>query len=106
MHNPYKKANEIRAKNSIGMKDAIEKWLEVSRLRSKFDESSIIAAWPDIIGRAIANRTEKIYIRDRKLFVKVESAVIRNELALMRQQIIANANEHAGKVVVEECVIL
>jgi len=106
MDNPYRKANEIRAKNSMGMKDAIEKWLEVSRLRSKFDESSIIAAWPDIIGRAIANRTEKVYIHDKKLFVKVESAVIRNELVLMRQQIIANANEHAGRTVVEECVIL
>jgi len=106
MHDPYKKANEMRAKSSIGMKEAIEKWLDVSRLRSKFDESSIIAAWPDIIGRAIANRTEKIYIHDKKLFVRVESAVIKNELVLMRQQIIARANEHAGRTVVEECVVL
>jgi len=88
------------------MKEAFEKWLEVSRLRSKFDESSIIAAWPDIIGRGIANRTEKIYIHDKKLFVKVESAVIKNELVMMRQQIVTNVNEYAGRTVVEECVIL
>jgi len=106
MHNPYKKTNEMREKSSIGMKDAIEKWLDATRLRSKFDESSIIAAWPDIIGRPIANRTEKIYIHDKKLFVKVESAVIKNELVMMRQQIVSSVNEYVGKVVVEECVIL
>ena len=101
-----KKLDEIPTKDDVGIKDAIEKWIDTYRLRSKFDASSIVNAWPEIIGKAIANRTQQIYIRDKKLFVKVESAVIKNELAMIRRQIIGRVNEYVGHVVVEEFVIL
>ena len=101
-----KKFDEIPTRDDIGIKLAIEKWIDVYRLRSKFDESSIVGAWPDIIGKAIANRTQKIYIHEKKLFVKVESAVIKNELAMMRRQIIGRVNEYVGHVIVEEFIIL
>lgn len=101
-----KKADEIHTRDDIGIKQAVEKWLEVYRLRAKYDESSIVVAWPHIIGKAIANRTQKIYIHDKKLFVKVESAVIKHELAIMRRQIIGRVNEYVGHVIVEEFIIL
>lgn len=90
----------------MNMKQAIDKWLDALRLRRKFHESSIINAWPEVMGVAIANRTQRIYISEKKLFVKVESAVIKNELAVMRRQIIGRMNEHVGEVVIEEFVIL
>jgi predicted nucleic acid-binding Zn ribbon protein len=101
-----KKLEEIHTRDDISMKQAVEKWLEVFKLRKKFDESSIVSAWPEIMGPSIANRTQQIYIKDKKLFVKVESAVIKNELALMRRQIIGRVNEHVGQVIIEELIIL
>ncbi|GGH05659.1 DUF721 domain-containing protein [Sphingobacterium alkalisoli] len=101
-----KKLEEIHTRDDVSIKQAVEKWLEVFKLRKKFDESSIVSAWPEIMGASIANRTQQIYIKDRKLFVKVESAVIKNELALMRRQIIGRVNEHVGQVIVEELIIL
>lgn len=101
-----KKFDEIPTSDDISMKQAVEKWLQVYRLRRKFDESSIVAVWNDLIGSSIANRTQSIYIRDKKLYVKVESAVIKHELALMRRQIIGRVNEHVGHVIVEEFIIL
>lgn len=100
------RAEDIRKKDDLTIKQAVDKMLEVYRLRQKYDETSIITAWPEIIGKAIANRTEKIYIRDKKLYVYVESAVIKNELAIMRRQIIGRVNEYVGHVMVEEFVIL
>ena len=96
----------FRRSDDVTIKQAVEKLLDVYRLRRKFDETSIVTAWPELIGSAIANRTQQIYIRDKKLFVRVESAVIKNELAMMRRQIIGRVNEYVGKVVIEECVIL
>ncbi|PVH26102.1 MULTISPECIES: DUF721 domain-containing protein [Sphingobacterium] len=100
------RGEDVRRSDDISIKQAVEKMLEVYRLRQKFDETSIVNAWPEIIGKAIANRTERIYIRDKKLFVSVESAVIKNELAMMRRQIVGRINEHVGYVMVEEFVIL
>jgi len=88
------------------MKEAIKQMLKVYRLDRKFDETALVAAWPELIGQAIANRTTQLYIRDKKLYVKVESAVIKHELMLMRRQILGRMNEHVGKVVVEELVLL
>lgn len=88
------------------IKEAVEKMLEVYRLRRKYDETALIAAWPELMGQAIANRTKQLYIRDKKLFVNVESSVIKNELVLMRSQIIGRMNERAGRVVIEELVLL
>ncbi|MFC7525899.1 DUF721 domain-containing protein [Parapedobacter sp. GCM10030251] len=92
--------------NDITIKEAIEKMLDVYKLRRKFDETALISAWPQLMGNAIANRTKQLYIRDKKLFVKVESSVIKHELLLMRSQIIGRMNEHVGQVVIEELVIL
>lgn len=88
------------------MKEAIKQMLEVYKLDKKFDETSLLTAWPELIGSAIANRTTQLYIRDKKLYVKVESAVIKHELMLMRRQILVRLNEHVGRVVVEELVLL
>lgn len=90
----------------VNIKMAIDKMLDTYKIRKKFDETSLIAAWPEIIGPAIANRTQSIYIRDRKLFVKVESAVVKNELILMRSQIIKRMNEQVGQEVIDDLVLL
>jgi|SRR5690606_13757462 len=90
----------------LTLKEAIEKMLEVYKLRRRFDETALVAAWPELMGKAIANRTKQLYIRDRKLFVKVESSVIKHELLLMRSQIVGRLNEHVGQVVIEDLVIL
>ena len=92
--------------SDMTLKEAIEKMLDVYKLRRKFDETALIAAWPELMGNAIANRTRQLYIRDKKLFVRVESSVIKHELLLMRSQIIGRMNEHVGQVVIEELVIL
>ncbi|MDQ1141442.1 DUF721 domain-containing protein [Pedobacter agri] len=96
----------MRKPNDITMKDAVSKMLDVYRLRRKFDETSILAIWPEIMGTAIANRTTQLYIHDKKLFIRIESSVIKNELVMVRQGIIQKLNEHAGSEVITEMVFL
>ena len=98
--------NSMGRGDDMTIKEAIEKMLEVYKLRRKFDETALTSAWPELMGKAIANRTKQLYIRDKKLVVKVESSVIKNELVLMRSQIIGRLNEHVGHVVIEDLVLL
>lgn len=80
--------------------------LHVYKLRRKFDETALIVAWPEMMGSAVANRTKDIFIRDRKLFIRLESAVIKNDLMMMRSNIIEKMNEMAGSNVIDEIVFL
>ncbi|CAH0180172.1 hypothetical protein SRABI27_01236 [Pedobacter sp. Bi27] len=96
----------MRKPNDVTVKDAISKMLDVYRLRRKFDETSILSIWPEIMGTAIANRTKQIYIHDKKLFLRIESSVIKNELVMVRQGIIQKLNEHAGAEVITDMIFL
>jgi len=96
----------MRKPNDITLKEGITKMLSVYRLRSKFDETGVVAMWPEIMGKAIANRTTQIYIAHRKLFVRIESSVIKNELLMVRTGIIQKLNERAGSEVITDLIFL
>lgn len=92
--------------NDKPLKDVIEQMLQVYKLRKKLDETSLVLIWPEMMGKAIANRTKDIFIRDRKLFIRIESAVIKNDLMMMRSGIIEKMNEHAGSSIIDEIIFL
>ena len=92
--------------NDKTLKEAMEQMLKVYRLKGKYDETFAIASWEEVVGKAVANRTKEIFIRDKKLFVRLESSVVKNELKMMRTKIIANLNEKAGAEVIQEIIFL
>jgi predicted nucleic acid-binding Zn ribbon protein len=96
----------MRKPNDITLKEGIGKLLNVYRLKGKFDETSVLAYWPELMGKAIANRTTQIYISQKKLFIRLESSVIKNDLMMVRTGIIQKINEHAGSEVITEIVFL
>lgn len=92
--------------NDKPIKEAIEQMLNVYKLRRKFDETALIAAWPEMMGNAIAKRTTQMYIRDRRLYIRVDSSVVKNELVMIRSQILDKMNERAGNKVLDEIVFM
>ncbi|RZL31775.1 MAG: DUF721 domain-containing protein [Pedobacter sp.] len=96
----------MRKPNDITLKEAITKMLSVYRLRGKYDETGVVSHWPELMGTAVANRTTQIYVSNGKLFVRIESSVIKNELLMVRTGIIDKLNERAGGKVISEIVFL
>ncbi len=92
--------------NDKTLKEAMEQLLKVYRLKGKFDETNAVASWQEVVGAPVANRTKEIFIKDKKMFVRIESSVIKNQLVMMRSQIIENLNKKAGSVVVTEIIFL
>ncbi len=96
----------MRKTNDKTLKDAIEQMMQVYKIKRKFDETGIAALWPELVGKSVANRTKELFIRDKKLFLRLESSVIKNELMLVRTQIVANINERSGSALVEDIIFL
>ena len=92
--------------NDKSVKDAFEQMLQVYKIKRRYDETGVKASWPNLVGAAVANRTKEIYVYDKKLFLRIESSVIKNELLLMRDQIIKKINEEAKGVLVEDIIFL
>ena len=96
----------MRKANDKSLKEAIEQMMQVYKIKRKFDETGIIASWPDLVGKSVANRTKELFIHDKKLFLRIESSVIKNELMMIRSQIIEKINNEAKSQLIEEIVFL
>ncbi|MCL3779166.1 DUF721 domain-containing protein [Prolixibacteraceae bacterium JC049] len=96
----------MRKSNTVKLGDVIKEYLKNNqRMNNKLKETQIIQAWPDLMGPAIANATQNIYIRNRTLFIYLNSAVIRNELFMMRQQLVKTMNDYVGASVIDSVLL-
>ena len=96
----------MRKANDKSIKEAIAQMLNVYKIKRRFDETAIIALWPQLVGKPVANRTKEIFISDKKLFLRIESSVVRNELMLMKTLIVNKINEAAANEIVNELIFL
>ncbi|HVS93042.1 MAG TPA: DUF721 domain-containing protein [Mucilaginibacter sp.] len=96
----------MRKANDKTLKEAIEQMLQVYKIKQRYDETGIISSWPELVGKSVANRTKEIFIRDKKLFLRIESSVIKNHLVLMRTEIMEKINGGAGNTVIEDIIFL
>lgn len=91
-----------RTSNEAPLKDVIDRWLKAYRLDGKMKELDIINAWPEMMGTAVAHRTKEISIRNGTLYLKMDSSVMRDELAHGKQVIIQRINEVAGFEIIND----
>ena len=87
------------------LKAAIEEFLESYRLNDKLNETKVIQAWEKVVGEMVARNTSQLHIRKKVLFVKVNSAALRNELLYARQKLVQALNKEAGANVIDEIVL-
>lgn len=88
---------------SIG--DALRDFLKKSRLKSGVQAMQVEEAWEKIMGKTIANYTDKIEIRNATLFITTSVAPLKNELLYQKEKIIQRVNEALGEKVISEVVV-
>ena len=70
-----------------------------------YSKHRIKSKWSEIVGEYAAKSTEDISFNQRKMIVKVKSAIIRNEIMLIRSQLIYRINEMAGANIIDELIV-
>jgi len=89
----------------ITLKDAITQLLRTYQLEDKLIEHRLIANWEVVVGTMISRHTKDIWIKDGKLFVKLDSATIRQELTYHRSKMLELLNESVGKNLITDIVL-
>lgn len=95
-----------RKKEVAPLQEAFEELLKAYRLKDKFDERQVIQAWPEIMGNTVAKRTESLYVRDKKLFVKINSGPVKKELSMNRSKVLELISSRFGNEVIMEVIFL
>ena len=87
---------------SVGQ--AIRDMLNRYKIANKYDEATIIDSWERIVGKPIAKRTRKIFIKNKVLFVEFDSPTMRNDFSLHKQEVLKVFNKEFGDGVITDIV--
>ena len=88
---------------SIG--EAIQHFLNKSRLKGDIQALQIEDVWEQIMGKTIARHTDKLQIIGDRLITTTTVAPLKHELKYQREKIRNRVNEALGQRVVNEVII-
>jgi hypothetical protein len=91
--------------NEKPLKQVIDSMLDAYKLKNGVNEVRIINEWENAVGSLISQKTDKIFVKRRKLYVYLSSSVIKNELVYAREEIISRLNTAVGESVIDELII-
>lgn len=95
----------MRKSQTQKINDVIKDFFKEINIDRKLKEVNLVSKWEELMGNTVSRRTSHIYIRNRVLFITVTSSVLKNELLMMRQDIVKRLNENAGETLIDEIVI-
>ena len=84
------------------MKLAVKQFFEALGIDQKMHEASVMSRWEEYMGSTVAKRTEKKYIKDRILYIELNSSVMRDELMHQKSEIVKKVNAVAGVEIIDE----
>lgn len=91
------------AEYSLG--DAMQIFLERSKLKYGVQTARIEELWADIMGKTCARYTDKIQIINHTLFITTSVAPLKQEINYQKAAIIKRVNEALGSNAIREIVI-
>lgn len=92
----------MRDSNGMPLDQLIGRFLKAYGLDGKMEEMNIVNNWENIMGKAVSNRTKRVRIQNKMLFLEIDSSVMRDELQSGKKLLIAKVNDYAGKEVVTD----
>lgn len=85
--------------------ELINQVLKQMGLEQKFKEYEVRQIWPEVVGQMIASRTKSLEVRDGRLFVTFTSAVVRNEIKMVKEGLAKALNDRVGAEVICEIIV-
>ncbi|HWC53884.1 MAG TPA: DUF721 domain-containing protein [Chitinophagaceae bacterium] len=89
----------------FSISDAIQQFLQQSRIKGDIQALQIEDAWEQIMGKTIARYTDKLQIIGEKLIITTNVAPLKNELIYQKEKIKSRVNEAFGKKIITEVII-
>lgn len=87
------------------MGDAIQKFLQSSRLKGEVQALQLEAVWEKLMGKTIAKYTDRIKIVNRTLYITTNVAPLKQELQYQKETIKLRVNEALQSNEITEVVI-
>lgn len=82
--------------------DVLQQLLREEGLETPLQQKRLIDSWETVTGRIVARYTTEKFIQNQTLYVKIVNPALRQDLAMMRQQLVKRLNEQVGSFIVSD----
>ena len=96
----------MRKADTISLKDSIDAMLQAYKLNGKLSEVQLVSSWEKIMGKAISLKTQEVFVRNRKLYVRLTSAPLKHELNMAKTKVVTLINSEMGSQVIDDVIFL
>jgi predicted nucleic acid-binding Zn ribbon protein len=83
--------------NTQSIKNVLIQFIKEQGLEKGLQHARLYALWDELLGVTVAKNTRKKYVQGRTLCVHLNSSIVRNQLFMMRQDIITELNRQLGE---------
>ena len=83
----------------------VKSFIQQNNLESGIDASRIDKMWEELLGKNIKSYTNSIKLSNKRLYVKLNSSVLRQELNYGKEEIVKMLNEELKKECIEEIIL-
>lgn len=82
--------------------DVLQQLLREEGLETTLQQKRLIDSWETVTGRIVARYTTEKFIQNQTLYVKIVNPALRQDLAMMRQQLVKRLNEQVGSFIISD----
>ncbi len=95
----------MKRKNDYSLKEVLEAFVKAYRMEDKLNEAELINSWDKVVGPIFSKHTQHLNIKNKILYVKLDSAALRNEMMMARGMLVKMLNRETGKKIIEDIVL-
>jgi hypothetical protein len=95
-----------RDKKILAVGDLVRSYVRRMGKEDEFLRASIKNHWEDIVGKAIAGYTKNIYFNNNILFIKIESAALKHQMIILKEDIRNKINYFISKDLIVDIVFI
>ena len=96
----------MQGDNNRSLKDWLQVFVQSPQIRGKLYQTRIEKMWKELMGPLISSYTRRIKLDEQVLFIYVDSAPLKSELNIMKENIRSLVNEKLGEEFIKEVKIL
>ena len=94
----------MKKQDALPIGEIIAQFISEKNIGQKLDETQIMRLWPKIAGETVNAYTQSMYVHNRTLYVRLSSAVLRNELMMLRSELLNRLNSEIGHPVIDNII--
>ena len=89
----------------LPLDEVLKKLLREEGLEMPLLQKRLVDAWEVVTGNVVSRYTAEKYIRNQTLFLKITNPALRQDLSMMRTQLVKRLNEQVGSFVISDIKI-